>query len=99
MLGILVRLHRRKLGQSVLDELPEEKRTWALRLVVILRLAVLLCRERLESGCTHVEAKVKENGISLKFPDEWLAQSPLTVADLEQEKDYLGNVGIKLKFA
>ncbi|MCB1875068.1 MAG: Ppx/GppA family phosphatase [Chromatiales bacterium] len=99
LLGILVRLHRRKLGQSVLDELPEEKRTWALRLVVILRLAVLLCRERLESGCTHVEAKVKENGISLKFPDEWLAQSPLTVADLEQEKDYLGNVGIKLKFA
>lgn len=99
LLATLVRMHRRKLSPSVLEELPEEKRAWALRLVVILRLAVLLCRDRLESGCPDVDAKVKENGISLKFPEDWLNQSPLTVADLEQEKEYLGSIGIKLKFS
>jgi exopolyphosphatase/guanosine-5'-triphosphate,3'-diphosphate pyrophosphatase len=36
--------------------------------------------------------------ISLKFPTNWLAQLPLTHADLTQEAEYLKAAGYKLEF-
>ena len=35
--------------------------------------------------------------IELLFPGGWAERHPLTSADLEQEKAYLGEIGVKLK--
>jgi hypothetical protein len=39
-----------------------------------------------------------ENSLSLQFAAGWLANNPLTVADLEREKLYLQDVGCRLDF-
>ena len=38
----------------------------------------------------------QERSLDLRLPRSWLEQHPLTVADLEQERDYLKDLGIKL---
>ena len=42
---------------------------------------------------------VKGNKLSLTFDSEWLADNPLTIADLEREQDFLRFVGYELAFS
>ena len=75
--------------------------TWrdsALRLALLLRLAVLLNRSRTKVELPTVGLEVGDVSMSLTFPREWLGENPLTVADLEREQNYLKNAGISLDF-
>ncbi|HQR24970.1 MAG TPA: exopolyphosphatase, partial [Steroidobacteraceae bacterium] len=68
-------------------------------LIVLLRLAVLLNRGRGPRALPRVDLAVRERSLELGFPKGWLAEHPLTEADLEQEAEYLRAAGFRLRVA
>jgi exopolyphosphatase/guanosine-5'-triphosphate,3'-diphosphate pyrophosphatase len=98
LLATIIRLHRRKFPRALLDELPSPWNVHALYLSLILRLAVLLHRNRHEHELPHFTIAIIKSKIHLQFPADWLNQSPLTHADLIQEADYLKSARFKLEF-
>ncbi len=96
-LACLVRNHRRKLTPESLASQPEETRQSLLRLSLLLRLSVLLHRNR-NTPAPELQLQVTAQSLLLKFPPDWLAQHSLTQADLENEQNYLKNAGFSLEF-
>ena len=99
VLASIIRSHRRKFSQMLFNELPSPWNTDAPYLTVILRLSVLLHRNRHEHDKPDFKITLIKSKISLQFADAWLSQSPLTHADLILEADYLKSAGFKLEFA
>ncbi len=98
-LAALVRSHRRKFPQSVFMELPSHQRRSAERLSLLLRIAALLHRDRTETQVPKLKVKAHADGISLKFPDGWLEEHPLTVLDLKHEVEYLEQSHYQFSFS
>jgi exopolyphosphatase/guanosine-5'-triphosphate,3'-diphosphate pyrophosphatase len=67
------------------------------KLSVLLRLGVILNRNRGNSAVCDFRLRVQDKLIKLKFPAGWLKQQPLTLADLEQEATYLNAAGFVLE--
>lgn len=99
VLAAIVKTHRRKFSASRFTDLPSPWNIVAPYLTIILRLAVLLRRNRHDHDLPDFKIQIVKSSIQLQFPDQWLAQSPLTHADLIQEADYLKSAGFKLEFA
>jgi len=96
-LASLVTLHRRKLDDPFLDGLPNAVRASTFKLVVLLRLGTLLNRSRSPSQLPELTLAVGQDSLEVRFPPEWLDENPLTEADLEQEKQWLGARGFELR--
>jgi exopolyphosphatase/guanosine-5'-triphosphate,3'-diphosphate pyrophosphatase len=64
---------------------------------VLLRLAVLLQRPRSAEPLPSMQLRAEERNLELRMPASWLDQHPLTVADLEQERDPLKDLGVRLQ--
>ncbi len=96
LLAVLVRGHRRKLPRDELASLPKSLQDIARRLTVLLRLAVLLRRDRADGPVPELKTKGEGNQLKLKFPAGWLDEHPLTAADLAEERKYLDAAGIAL---
>lgn len=96
-LAALVRLHRRKLSESVLSTFTDQWQAKLGKLMVLLRLSVVLHRRRSVLDLPDIKVKADDNAIKLQFPDEWLNEHPLTLADLDQEAAYLKAAKFKLK--
>ena len=96
-LASLVTLHRRKLDDPFLDELPNAVRASTFKLVVLLRLGTLLNRSRSPSQLPELTLAVGPDSLEVRFPPEWLDDNPLTEADLEQERQWLGARGFELR--
>ena len=96
LVATLVGYHRRKMNAFDLSGLPRRSRRSALRLIVLLRLAVLLNRSRRATQVAPLDLVVKGKNIELRFPRDWLESKPLTMADLEQEAIYLSDIKINL---
>jgi exopolyphosphatase/guanosine-5'-triphosphate,3'-diphosphate pyrophosphatase len=97
LLARLVRFHRRKLA---LDELADLRSPWnqlAERLIILLRLAVLLHRNRGDSVPPPFVLKARGRGVVLSFRVRSLRRHPLTEADLQQEQVHLKEHGIGLR--
>lgn len=99
ILAAIIRSHRRKFSKSHFQDLPAPWNTRALYLSLLLRLAVLLHRNRHEQTLPPFNISLNKPNIYLQFPPAWLAASPLTHADLIQEADYLKAAGFQLEFA
>lgn len=97
LLAWLVRSHRRK---PVLDGLEDLIPPWdrlATRLLLILRLAVLLHRNRSGDGPPAFRVAPRGRGLQIRFRLRSLRNHPLTAADLHREADYLKAEGIPLR--
>jgi exopolyphosphatase/guanosine-5'-triphosphate,3'-diphosphate pyrophosphatase len=99
LLSTIVKSHRRKFTRSRFNKLPPPWNIDAPSLTVILRLAVLLHRNRQEHELPDFKISIVKSKINIQFPGNWLSQSPLTYADLIQEADYLKSAGFKLVFS
>jgi len=99
LLSCLVGNHRRKLESTSIDLVPQAWRIKTLRLTVLLRLAVLLHRTRAPDLLPPMEVIAEGDGLTLRFPDGWLEQHPLTRADLAQEQGLLRAGGMSLEFS
>ncbi|MFN0242690.1 MAG: exopolyphosphatase [Planctomycetota bacterium] len=92
ILAALIEGHRRKLVLERFDVLPPSTKRNALRLCVLLRLAILLNRSRSDAPLPKIAIAPKRGGYQLSFPNGWLDEHPLTRADLEEELSRVGTV-------
>jgi exopolyphosphatase/guanosine-5'-triphosphate,3'-diphosphate pyrophosphatase len=97
LLARLVGTHRRKLTLDGLEELVPPWDRNALYLIVLLRLAVLLHRGRSPTALPQIDLAASARSLEVRFPARWLAEHPLTSADLQQEIDYLRTAGFRLR--
>ena len=99
LLATLVRAHRRKFPIKLFRELAHPWDELAPRIAIALRLGVLLNRSRHPAPLPAIELQLHDGQVTLRFPDGWLADHPLTMADLEQEAEVLQVAGLALRFA
>jgi exopolyphosphatase/guanosine-5'-triphosphate,3'-diphosphate pyrophosphatase len=99
LVASLVTLHRRKLDDPFLEELPSSWRAPLFKLVVLLRLATLLNRSRSPSDLPAIALATGKDSLELKFPQGWLDDNPLTAADVAQETEWLRARGFELALA
>ena len=97
-LAFLIASQRRLIDGEKRDELPGDIRNVALPLAILLRLAVLLNRSRSRKSLPDIRLTASDGALNLDFPRRWLADNPLTVADLERETAYLEQAGYRLSF-
>lgn len=96
VLAIIVRGHRRNPPANKLRALPLRVAQSAKRVMILLRLAALLHRARVDEQAPHLLAKARAETLSIVLPQRWLESHPLTRTDLDQERDYLVDIGVKL---
>jgi exopolyphosphatase/guanosine-5'-triphosphate,3'-diphosphate pyrophosphatase len=97
LIAFLIGSQRREINSQYQAVLPRAWRRTALRLVMLLRLAVLLNRSRSQVELPAVDIDVGERSLALRFDPDWLGANPLTVADLEREIGFLQAVGYELR--
>jgi exopolyphosphatase/guanosine-5'-triphosphate,3'-diphosphate pyrophosphatase len=88
-LATLVRGHRRKFSSSIFEGMESEELPRLKYLCVLVRLAVLLQHPRNHDTPPDFTLEAKPNSLTVTFPPGWLDDRPLTMADLENERDYL----------
>ena len=90
VLGLLVRCQRRSLPKQILPPVNDAR----CPLIAILRLAVLLCRNR--TGMERVPLRFDRSaaGFRLEADASWLEMNPLTAADLAAEAAYWKDAGV-----
>jgi len=99
ILATLVRNHRRKIQTELFDVQSKDIRTTIKRLSILLRLAVLMHRSRSSSDKPILKLKTDDRSIHISFPEDWLDNHPLTIAEMERESKYLGNINYSLSFS
>ncbi len=97
LLALLIGGQRHHIQRSSLEVLPDSWQESGLRLLMLLRLAVLLNRSRKETEHPPMVLQVSGTTISVRFDADWLTENPLTIADLEREQEFLAGVGYDLK--
>ena len=98
LLAYLIAAQRTELSRSTLASVTSKWRKSALRLAILLRLAVLLNRSRTSVEPPDFRISVGKQDLSLDFANEWLADNPLTITDLEREQLFLQEVGYELRY-
>lgn len=95
-LSALVAAHRRRLQPDKLASLRQVDGERAVRVAVLLRLAVRLNRAR--AGAPTPAVRLDENRLALEFDKGFLDTSPMTRADLEEEQELLKSAGVSMTF-
>jgi exopolyphosphatase/guanosine-5'-triphosphate,3'-diphosphate pyrophosphatase len=98
LLAFLIASQRHDLSRRKSKALPDVWQERALRLAMLLRLSVLLCRNRGNTALPDVTIAAGSKSLSLQFAADWLQQNPLAIADLEREQGYLKRIGYRLTF-
>lgn len=97
-LAFLIENQRRELKLGGLKRLPPDWREPALKLALLLRLAVLMNRSRSTAPLPPVELEARKNSLRLRFPPGWLAENPLTDAELARERQCLQPADFSLQY-
>lgn len=96
LLACLVENHRRKINASSIDQLPTRWQEQAMYMIVILRIAILINRDRIPKDMPDLKIKDDDGALKIKFEESWLEAHPLTGAELELEQNYLKALKIKV---
>lgn len=95
-LALLIRAQRRKFPKQDFKTLSSECSQSVIYLAILLRLSILLHRDRSENALPEITAIAKNQTIILHFPDKFFKQHPLTLVDLQQEAEYLNAIKFTL---
>lgn len=96
-MAFLLRYQRRKLPTGVLEPLAPRLRPAARPLLAILRIAVALCRSRMDADLPDFSlAAHGTERLELAVPKGWLAAHPLSARSLELERRQLCDLGLAL---
>ncbi len=93
MLATLVRLQRRRLHRRLVPESVSEHTASVLRLAVLLRTALILCRDRQSVEVERVSVSATDNDIHFMADAAWLEAHPLTRGELHVESEALRQAG------
>lgn len=99
-LALLVRGHRRALPALAFGGLATDERRACIRLVALLRLAVILERSHADGSAPAPELRARAgqegDSLELRVPRTWLEAHPLSRRELEVEPAQLATAGIRL---
>ena len=95
MLALLVRGHRRNIPKDRFNEFTEDGQQLLL-LCILLRFSILLHHIRGSQEVPELELIPNINSLHIRFPKDWLANNPLTVADFEKEAGWLERINFVL---
>ena len=98
ILAAIIMAHRRKIKSDAFAQLSPHRTEFARQLTTLFRIALALRRGRVAQDLPPILLRAKKDKLTLVFPADWLAVHPLTVADLEQEAQYLASIGYVLAF-
>ena len=98
LLAALVLSHRSRLRGSAFKQLMKPFVKAGKHMCVLLRLAVLLHRGRTDQQVPDIDITINDKNINLRFPENWLDEHSMTLADLIKEINYLDAAGYKLSF-
>jgi len=98
MLALIVGNSRQKLRFDDIDWLPLQSAEKIKRLTVILRLAITFFRGRSDVTLDETILQARDNSLTVIMNAQWSQSRPLTVYDLQTEKDYLAQAGFNLEF-
>ena len=98
LLAALVLSHRSKFRINAFKELMKPFAKVGKHMCVLLRIAVLLHRGRTGQFIPDIKVTVKNTEINLQFPEDWLDDHSMTLADLIKEINHLDTAGYKLSF-
>ncbi len=98
LLALLARYHRKKIRLEELPEFWQFEWPSVVKLLVILRLAVLLNIKRQDDIVPDFTVEVGDGKLHIKFAHGWLENKPLFYADLCTEVEYLAPLNIQLSF-
>ncbi|HBA35007.1 MAG TPA: exopolyphosphatase [Gammaproteobacteria bacterium] len=99
LVATLVRLHRRKILPAEIDKVASEYVLSIQPLILLLRLAVLIHRNRMYEPHPEMTLSAHKNKLHLQCPRDWFQAHPLMDADLSQETRYLKSIGFKLTYS
>ena len=97
LLAFLIGSQRYGIDGRLRRQLPNAWREGATRLAILLRLAVLLNRARSSESVPLLRAEAIDETLRLEFDAAWLAENPLTIADIKREQQRLRDVGYRLQ--
>ena len=96
-LAALAIAHRGRFDLARIEDLKPGKKL-PLELVLMLRVARRLHRRRSPKSIPDIVANASSGSMHLTFPQGWLDARPLTVADLERERQEADRVGLVFDF-
>jgi len=96
LLATLVQLYKGDIDLGLLAEQTAVDAKTACYLLIILRLAVILCHRRQDDVLPCYQTKLTHQTIELSLPKSWLAAHPLIVDELKQENQQLQAIGFSL---
>lgn len=95
-LAVLVGFQRREIPVDYADKLPVRMHRALSISLLCLRLAWIFCRTREDDAIPRFKISLDGNRVQLTLPRSWEANHPLTIADLEFEKQALQTIGLHL---
>lgn len=96
MLALIVGNSRQKLRFEEIEWLPQPNAKRIKRLTVILRLAITFFRGRSDVNLGRTILEARGSHLTVMIDSDWSEAHPLTVFDLQTEKDYLSSAGFNL---
>ena len=95
-LAALVRFQRRDIPTEYATRLPERIRKALGITLICIRLSWIFCRTREDEAIPPVDITLTADRISLILSTGWKENHPLTIADLEYEKQALEAIAYQL---
>lgn len=96
LLVLLVKLYKGRIEQCALAEQSTTSETHAKQLLIILRLAIILCGRRDDNTLPDYQLKTSAQSVQLLLPEAWLSKHPLIFDELKQEAQSLKSLGFSL---
>lgn len=96
-LGLMIRGHRRAFPGLALRAVSERVRDDLLKLLALLRLAVIVNRSHTDADHPALDAQASERCLTLLLPAGWLAAHPLSAKELTVETEQLASAGLELR--
>ena len=96
-LALLVRAHRRKFPSLEFESVGAKERKTLVRLAVLLRLAVVLRRNRSGEALPPLQLEAAPANLTVTFGEGWLESHPLTRLDLDLDAQFLAVIPFALE--
>ncbi len=97
VLAAIIRAHRRRMKPSIFDDLGRA-RDETVRLAVLFRLAVALCRSRADDQVPVPVLKISKNGgLTVTFAKAWSDAHPMSLVDLERHVEAIAETGVDVE--
>lgn len=98
LMAALVGLQRDRPDPERIHRLPPRLHQSSVRMLVLLRLAILMSRARSDADFCDFALKVdKKDRLRLSLPPHWLESHPLTAQDLAEESEHLRQLDVSLR--